>query len=175
MHKLDRMVRLPSDIHLIGTRVNKVRREYVEMHGGEPTEAELAELAGVSLVRLRFVISSLQSRTVSMDLNVSGNVSEPVPLGELLPSDEDLEEELVDNMLRRDLDNTMRKFLQPRERAALRLRYGLDDGAERTLREIGEALNVSSERTRQILFDAMVKLRENNVRGGLSEYLPQLG
>jgi len=61
--------------------------------------------------------------------------------------------------------------LSDRESAVIRLRYGLDDGKERTLEEIGEFLNVTRERARQIEIKAINKLRKENLLVVFKDYL----
>ena len=61
--------------------------------------------------------------------------------------------------------------LNPRERRVVELRYGLSDGRARTLAEVGDELQVSRERVRQIETEALRKLRRPGVRRKLAEYL----
>ena len=57
--------------------------------------------------------------------------------------------------------------LTPREEQVLRLRFGLDDGRQRTLEEVGEVFNITRERIRQIEAKALRKLRNKNIGGSL--------
>jgi len=61
--------------------------------------------------------------------------------------------------------------LNPRERQVLRMRFGLEDGRDRTLGEIGEELGVSRERVRQIESEALAKLRHPRLRNRLREFV----
>jgi len=63
--------------------------------------------------------------------------------------------------LRKDIENAL-LTLSDRESSVIRLRYGLDDGNERTLEEIGEYLKVTRERARQIEIKALKKLQIDN-------------
>jgi RNA polymerase primary sigma factor len=78
---------------------------------------------------------------------------------------------MVESMQRSELDKVLKSSLKPTERAAVRLRFGLDDGHPRTLREVGELLSVSKERVRQVIFSALSKLKTPEVRTALVDYL----
>jgi RNA polymerase primary sigma factor len=74
---------------------------------------------------------------------------------------EDIEETVESQAQREFLDRMFEKYLTERERKILYLYYGLDDGEERTLEEIGSLLGVTRERIRQIRNRAFEKLRES--------------
>ena len=61
--------------------------------------------------------------------------------------------------------------LTPREARILRLRYGLQDGESRTLKEVGDMFGLSRERIRQLEKEALRKLRHTNFAGHLRQYL----
>jgi len=172
MYIIDRPVKVPSQVHELYNRARKVHREFFQKNGVPPSEDQLAELAGVTVAKLRFCLECMKQATVSTDVNISDDKDSPITLGDLLESEEDLAEHLVDSMFKADLDKTLRKHLNPKERTALRLRFGLDDGAERTLKQIANVLGISSERTRQVIFNALVKLRKPEVRSEMADYLP---
>ena len=82
----------------------------------------------------------------------------------------DIEED-VEAIARRDyLENMFEQYLTERERKILYLYYGLDDGEERTLEEIGSLLGVTRERIRQIRNRAFEKLRESPHGDSLSGF-----
>jgi RNA polymerase primary sigma factor len=72
--------------------------------------------------------------------------------------------------LREDIIEVM-AGLSPRERDVLRLRFGLDDGRQRTLEEVGQLFGVTRERIRQIEAKALRKLRHPNRSRRLREYI----
>lgn len=75
-----------------------------------------------------------------------------------LPAETSIEEEVELRLMREELDKLLGD-LAPRERDIIRLRYGLADGQERTLREVGEIFRVGGERIRQIEIRAIKKLK----------------
>ena len=77
---------------------------------------------------------------------------------------------VASELLKEDLQEVM-KQLSPRERDVLRLRFGMDDGRQRTLEEVGQLFGVTRERIRQIEAKALRKLRHPNRRKRLEEYV----
>ncbi|HNB24555.1 MAG TPA: sigma-70 family RNA polymerase sigma factor, partial [Candidatus Melainabacteria bacterium] len=77
---------------------------------------------------------------------------------------------ITQELLREDIIEVM-AGLAPRERDVLRLRFGLDDGRQRTLEEVGQLFGVTRERIRQIEAKALRKLRHPNRSRKLREYL----
>ncbi|KAJ8903422.1 hypothetical protein NDN08_004530 [Rhodosorus marinus] len=173
LQTIDRPVKVPTRVMDSYMKMKKLHREYVKAHRSEPSEKELAKLVGVTAPKLRTIIESVNQKTISTDLHISGE-AEGATIGDLLEDDSDIDENLVEDMFRKDFDRALKKYLNPRERAAIRLRYGLDDGGERTLKQISKVLKVSAERTRQIIFGAIVKLRNQNVLSDLREYVPDV-
>jgi RNA polymerase nonessential primary-like sigma factor len=104
---------------------------------------------------------------LSLDLRVGDN--QDTELGELLedtgPTPEDF---AAQSSLRSELASLM-EDLTPQQREVLRLRFGLDDGQALTLAKIGDMLNISRERVRQIEREALTKLRKH--RADIREYL----
>ena len=73
-------------------------------------------------------------------------------------------------LLREDLAEVLRS-LSPRERDVLRLRFGMDDGRQRTLEEVGQLFGVTRERIRQIKEKALKKLKNKKSCTRLKDYL----
>eukprot|EP00188_Purpureofilum_apyrenoidigerum_P005897 Plantae.Rhodophyta-Purpureofilum_apyrenoidigerum.ctg8242.p1 GENE.Plantae.Rhodophyta-Purpureofilum_apyrenoidigerum.ctg8242~~Plantae.Rhodophyta-Purpureofilum_apyrenoidigerum.ctg8242.p1 ORF type:complete len:459 (-),score=91.22 Plantae.Rhodophyta-Purpureofilum_apyrenoidigerum.ctg8242:908-2284(-) len=168
---IDRPVKVPARVHETYFKTKKMYKEYLRNHAHPPSEENLAEMVGVTPAKMRFCLQHVQRSVLSTDIGISRDGNTTMSLSDLLDSGEDISETMVDRMFKLDLDSILKKYLNPKERAALRLRYGLDDGGERTLGQIGKVLDISSERTRQIIFDSLVKLRKHEVRKELQDYL----
>ena len=69
------------------------------------------------------------------------------------------EELAYKNITKEDLEKTLKESLTPREEKIIKLRYGLEDDMPRNLKEVGEEMNLSRERVRQIQKKALEKMR----------------
>ena len=81
-----------------------------------------------------------------------------------------VEQTITQQFLKEDLHEALEK-LEENERKVLQLRFGLDDGTNRTLKEIGDMMNLSRERIRQIEAKALEKLRRTRRTQTLASYL----
>jgi RNA polymerase primary sigma factor len=152
-----RTIRLP--VHLLETihRLSKVRAQLYQELGREPTPEEIAQHMGTNVEKIYELLKTNQ-HPLSLETPIDeDNDSE---FGSLL-EDQTLESlpEIVARHQVEELVSNALQDLKPREREILQLRYGLLDGIERTLAEVGEILNVSRERVRQIEAKALQKLR----------------
>jgi RNA polymerase primary sigma factor len=153
-------VRVP--IHLIETQrhVRKIRRELSQQLGRPPTSAEIAEAATLPVEKVEEVESGLLVHQVSLD-RTQGDDDESSPLEvfvDPVAQDQSPREQLFVEDEKRELE-TLVADLSPVEADVIRRRYGLDDGPEQTLQEIGNEYRRSRERIRQIEARALAKLR----------------
>jgi RNA polymerase primary sigma factor len=153
-----RTIRVP--VHMIEhiNRVVRVSRRLVQELGREPTPEEIAERLDLPVDKVKSIIKAAQE-PISLDR----------PIGE--DDDSNLGDFIEDtsvvspahsaaSAMLRDEVNDVLKTLTPREAKVIRLRFGLtDDGAQRTLEEVGAFFNVTRERIRQIEAKALRKLR----------------
>jgi len=152
-----RTIRLP--VHLV-EQVNKLSRLKRELHqqlGRDATMAELAAESGIAEEKIADLLDHARD-PVSLDMPVG--TDEEAPLGDFIEDSESTSAEatVVAGFMHDDINRVLHT-LDDRERAVVRLRYGLDDGRPRTLDEIGRAFGISRERVRQIERDSMAKLR----------------
>jgi RNA polymerase nonessential primary-like sigma factor len=161
-----RTIRLPIHITEKLNKIKKAQRYLAQRLGRAATAAELAEELDLTPKQVREYLE--RSRLpLSLDLRVGDN--QDTELGELLedtgPTPEDF---AAQSSLRTELAHLM-EDLTPQQREVLKLRFGLDDGQALTLAKIGDLLNISRERVRQIEREALTKLRKH--RADIREYL----
>ncbi len=164
-----RTIRVPVHmIELIGD-VYRQSRELQQIIGREPNADEIAEAMEMTPERVRQIIRAAR-QPVSLETPVGEE--EESTLSDFIADRTAYSpaEVAAQEMLRQHVDDIFEQ-LGDRERSVLRMRFGLDDGRERTLGEIGEELGVSRERVRQIEAEALQKLRQTDLRAKLKEYL----
>jgi len=164
-----RTIRIP--IHMVD-RLNKLVRVSHRMlpHlGRQPTEAELAEEMGITAEQVREIIKMSRD---PMSLEMPIGEDEDSVLGNLVEDKEAIAPS--DAALLATLHNDVEEILEcltARERRVLQLRFGLIDGYECTLEEIGKRFGVTRERIRQIEGNAFRKLRHPSRSNKLRDYL----
>ena len=167
-----RTIRIP--IHMIETinRINKVTRKYIQENGAEPDMETIAREIGLSVDKVRNVIK-ITKEPVSLESPVGDE--DDGRFGDFIEDKNTLSP--TDEVLRDDLNNQIDEVLEQlneRERAVIRMRFGLlDDESDRTLEEIGKELNVTRERVRQIESSAIKKLKHPKVGRKLKNYIEE--
>ncbi len=164
-----RTIRIPA--HL-GGRISKlyqVAQELEQEYGRQPTAEEIAEYMELPADRVRWMLRTSR-QPVHLERPV-GDESD-AELGDFI-EDTDVPppaESVAQTMLTEEIGDILDQ-LTPREARILRLRYGLQDGESRTLKEVGEMFGLSRERIRQLEKEALRKLRHPNFAGHLRQYL----
>jgi len=164
-----RTIRIPA--HL-GGRISKLyqlAQELEQQFGRQPTAEEIATRMELPAERVRWMLRTSR-QPVHLERPV-GDESD-AELGDFI---EDIDapppvEAVAQNMLTEEIGDILDQ-LTPREARILRLRYGLQDGESRTLKEVGEMFGLSRERIRQLEKEALRKLRHPNFAGHLRQYL----
>lgn len=164
-----RTIRIP--VHMVETinKLVRVSRQLVQELGREPTPEELAKGLNMSVEKVR-EISKISQEPVSLETPIGEE--EDSHLGDFIPDDDApapseaasyvlLKEQLVDVL----------QTLAPREAKVLKLRFGLIDGRQRTLEEVGREFKVTRERIRQIEAKALRKLRHPSRSKKLKDFL----
>jgi RNA polymerase primary sigma factor len=152
-----RTIRVP--VHMIETINKQVRTsaQLVQELGREPTSEEIAKRMDVSVDSVRKT-KKIAQQPVSFETPIGED--EETHLGDLVedkgvvsPSDAAIHLNLKEQMA------SMLRTLTPREERIIKMRFGLDDGSEHTLEEVGQVFDVTRERIRQIEAKALRKLR----------------
>lgn len=164
-----RVIRLP--IHMIGRlgRLQSTTQRLIQEQGFRPTVEQAAEAAGLSVADAE-VASRMVREPLSLDQPI-GDQWEGSP-GELLGDhrENDPLRRIDTDLLRSRITDALEK-LDYRERAVIRLRYGLADGEIYTLENVGKVFGVTRERARQIELTALRRLKLPLARRRLSAFL----
>jgi RNA polymerase sigma factor (sigma-70 family) len=164
-----RTIRIP--VHMVEqvNRMVRVRRDLATERGREPTIAEVARALGLADYQVIELIS-YDREPVSLDQAV-GEDGESA-LGDFVVG-VDPRQEPADQVYEGELRNEVEivlSTLSQREQAVIRLRFGLDDGRQRTLDEVGREFGLSRERIRQIEKITLLKLRHPSRAQRLQAY-----
>ena len=164
-----RTIRIP--VHMVETinRLKKVSRKLAQDLGRKPLEEEIAREMEVTVDKLREIVKVAQE-PVSLETPIGKE--EDSRLGDFI-EDRDTEAPVAavtHELLREDITDVL-NTLSHRERDVLKLRFGLEDGRQRTLEEVGQQFGVTRERIRQIEAKALRKLRHPNRNKRLREYI----
>jgi RNA polymerase primary sigma factor len=164
-----RTIRLP--VHMVEAvgRLTQVSHRLQQRLGREPLADEIAEEMNITPEKVRQIVGASQ-QTVSLEMPIGEE--EDASLGDIIEDRNTIAPaEAASQQILKEEGITMLDGLTARERRVIELRYGLEDGYNRTLAELGDELGVSRERVRQIEAEALMKLRAAKETGRLKEYL----
>ena len=164
-----RTIRIP--VHMVETinKLIRVSRQLLQEYGREPTPEEIAKVMNISENKVREIIKIAQE-PVSLETPIGEE--EDSHLGDFIPDDDaPAPAEAASFTLMKEQLLDVLDTLTPREEKVLRLRFGLDDGHQRTLEEVGKEFKVTRERIRQIEAKALRKLRHPSRSKKLRDYL----
>ena len=164
-----RTIRVP--VHM-GDRIRQLQKAQHELEqklGHQPTAEELGQAVGLSARKVQW-IQKVTREPLSLESPVSGE--EDAELGQFIEDETTItpQHSAYLSMLKDKLENVLAE-LTPREARVLRLRFGLDDGNEYTLEEVGQKFGLTRERIRQIEGTALRHLRHPKRVRELKEYL----
>ncbi|MGH7641281.1 MAG: RNA polymerase sigma factor RpoD [Candidatus Dormibacteria bacterium] len=164
-----RTIRIP--VHMVETinKLVRISRRLLQELGREPGDPEIGEEMGITPERVREIVKVAQD-PVSLETPIGEE--EDSHLGDFVPDSEAVapSEAASLTMLRTEVEDIL-DTLTPRERRVLQLRFGLIDGHQRTLEEVGKRFGVTRERIRQIEAKALRKLRHPSRSMKLKDYL----
>lgn len=166
-----RTIRLP--VHMV-EYINKYKRfvrRYEQEYASQPSLREMAQALNVSVEKMK-EIEKIAIEPVSLSTPIGEGEDRDSCLEEFIPSEDDSIEETFRSSELKGAIKTALETLTAKEAFVVSLRFGIDDGNERTLEEVGKTLGVTRERIRQIEAKALRRLRRNsrNLRSFLDNY-----
>ena len=164
-----RTIRIP--VHMVETihKVTKKSREMLQEKGREVSPDEIAKEVNLPAEKVREIMKIAQD-PISLETPVGEE--EDSHIGDFIEDQESpAPAEAASYELLREQLNEVLHTLTPREEQVLRLRFGLEDGRQRTLEEVGQQFNITRERIRQIEAKALRKLRHPSRSKKLRDYL----
>ena len=168
-----RTIRIP--VHMIET-INKLirtSRALVQEYGREPTSEEIAEKMDIVVSKVRKILKIAQE-PISLETPIGEE--EDSHLGDFIEDQGVVSPaEAVININLKDQTAAVLQTLTPREEQVIRMRFGIGDGSEHTLEEVGQRFSVTRERIRQIEAKALRKLRHPSRSRKLKAFLESVG
>lgn len=151
---IGRDIRIPSYKHEQLSKVNKLINEYTHENGENPSIEYIAEKLKLKPNKVILLINEFQE-VISFNETIGDNIF----LEDVIGKEDDVEENIIKEEQLVEMRDLLYKVLTDREREILELRYGLYNSKIHTLKEIGEILNITRERVRQIEKKAISKLK----------------
>lgn len=163
------IIRVPCYIGETRRLIKQVQSNLTVKLGREPAIKEIAREVKLSEKKVDEILQATKD-PISLDAPISEAAPE-VPIRDIIPDDAQItpETELVNFSKIEALEEVLNRTLNPRETHVIVLRYGLIDGTEYTLADIGTKLEISRERVRQIEVEALNKLRRHEPKELLKE------
>ncbi len=164
-----RTIRIP--VHMI-ERINKLirtSRALIQEYGREPTSEEIARQMDIPTSKVRKLLKIAQ-QPISLETPIGEREDSPLrdfieDRGLVSPA------EVAISVNLKEQTATVLQSLTPREEQVIRMRFGIEDGRDRTLEEVGQRFSVTRERIRQIEAKALRKLRHPSRSGPLKVFL----
>jgi RNA polymerase primary sigma factor len=164
-----RTIRIP--VHMVET-INKLlrtQRRLTQEYNREPTNAEIAKEMEIDEAKVEHIMKIKQDIS-SLDASIRDDEEESVLADFIEDEDTITPEESATGQLLKEQVKDMLSALTEREQKILKLRFGLEDGKQHTLEEVGQEFSVTRERIRQIEAKALAKLRKHKDARKLHDY-----
>jgi RNA polymerase primary sigma factor len=161
---MGRTIRIPAHMTANITKLNRTSRQLIQELGRKPSEQELSEGLELPVSNVRNVQSIAEQEPISLETPIGEEDESHVAIfiidrSGISPSAATLNLNLCEQTAK------LLKTLTPREETIIKMRFGLEDGSEHTLEELGETFAITGERIRQIEAKALGKLRHNRSHG----------
>lgn len=165
-----RTIRIP--VHMVET-INKLlrtQRRLTQEFNREPTNEEIAKEMELEVAKVEHIMKIKQDIS-SLDASIRDDEEESVLADFIEDEDTVTPEESATGQLLKEQVKDMLGALTEREQKILKLRFGLEDGKQHTLEEVGQEFSVTRERIRQIEAKALAKLRKHKDARKLHDYI----
>jgi RNA polymerase primary sigma factor len=165
-----RTIRIP--VHMVET-INKLlrtQRRLTQELNREPTNEEIANAMEIEVDKVEHIMKIKQDIS-SLDASIRDDEEESVLADFIEDEDTISPEESATNQLLKEQVKEMLAALTEREQKIIKLRFGLEDGKQHTLEEVGQEFSVTRERIRQIEAKALAKLRKHKDARKLHDYI----
>ena len=162
-------IRIPVHMTVSYNKIRRIKQKYLQEHGKQPSDNELAELSGVPLPKVQLLIQAMRG-VESIDAPI-GDDEDATKL-DFVRGDEDQDPQrrfmvtAMEEEIKKSLDR-----LTDREATVLRLRYGIGTSHDHTLEEVGRSMGLTRERVRQIESAAIRKLRSPDFAERLRDFV----
>lgn len=162
-------IRIPVHMTESYNKIRRIKQKYLQEHGKQPSDNELAELSGVPLQKVQLLIQAMRG-VESIDAPI-GDDEDATKL-DFVRGDEDQDPQrrfmvtAMEEEIKKSLDR-----LTDREATVLRLRYGIGTSHDHTLEEVGRSMGLTRERVRQIESAAIRKLRSPDFAERLRDFV----
>lgn len=158
-----RTIRIPVHLHETALKVKRIMENYEKEHGETPSVEMVADILGISIEKVKSSQKILAGTTVSLSQKVNNGEEDETEFGDFIEDPETKGKDFSDGLFYEQFRNAVfnGEVLTDREKMVIAYRFGYVDGKTHTLEFVGEKLNVTRERVRQIEAKALRKLKNN--------------
>eukprot|EP00638_Chattonella_subsalsa_P004962 CAMPEP_0117743316 /NCGR_PEP_ID=MMETSP0947-20121206/6063_1 /TAXON_ID=44440 /ORGANISM="Chattonella subsalsa, Strain CCMP2191" /LENGTH=421 /DNA_ID=CAMNT_0005559995 /DNA_START=384 /DNA_END=1649 /DNA_ORIENTATION=- len=174
----ERLIKIPVRVQDLSESIRRLNKQHLAKYQREMTNKELGEALDITEEKVVFVKDHTLP-AMSLDVPMLGSTSKSdqkaVTLLDLITvTDTSANSNLAYSELRQELERSMRRELNQLERDIVRMRNGLDDGKQKSLRELGELLKMSPHMVKKKEQGALMKLRNEGLHEQLMSYTENL-
>ena len=166
-------IRIPANMLDVLRKVMRAQRQFINVYGFEPSIEEIVKHTSISDKKVKLALSISQN-PVSLD-NYTGDEQQSTYSDFIEDNTTDSPTKEISDQMVRDMIQSVLSGLDEKEQAIISMRFGLDDGRVKTLKETGDKHQISRERVRQIEAKAISKLKHPQRVKQLTEWAHCIG